>query len=1491
MFKRVGVMSSALSLGAAAVFGFGVVSPAQADTAPADANEPKTVSSDPLPTAQIDGVAWTQAVVGDRVFVGGSFTTARPAGSPAGTNTVPRANIMAFDINTGALDQNFKPVFDGQILSMALSPDKSTLYVGGDFTKVDGQWRVRLAAFDTATGQLKANFRPVAGSTVRTLAANDNTVFFGGDFTAAGDAPGVATVARPYLAAADAANGAIRPNWNPTANASVTAMTMTDDLSKVVVGGRFTSIGADTTWYGMAALDPATGAPQPWAATSVLRNAGTKASWTSFTTDEQGVYGTGYVFGAGGNFEGAFRADNSTGQIQWAADCHGDHYTVFPKGDVAYTTSHHHYCGNVDRGFPQTEPWTSYFSSSLTNFATAPLLPEIHGYANFAGQPGPSQLNWFPTWLPGTATPSKQAGWSINGNDDYITVVGEFIGVNGAAQQGLVRFANADIAPNKVKPSLDATLTPALSSHTPGEVRVGWLATHDRDNSNLTYKVYRNFTSVKDTPVFEVNAESRFWKRPGLSFTDKGLAPGSTQEYRVLAFDPFGNYVAGDPASVVVTGDTQGLDYRRAVLADSPLNYFPLDSVPASGRLADLASSDSAVSLGGVTANNQGALLNSSAGSASFNGTASNGYAAGLVPQPAPDATTVEAWVKTTSTSGGRIVGYSVRRSGTSGVTDRVLYMDNAGRVNFGVDSGGKKVLTSAAGFNDGNWHHVVGSLGGNGMRLSVDGKFLGSREDAVTGRRGTGYWRIGGDTLSGWANAPASGYLNGSIDEVAIYPAVLSRGQVDAHYVASGRTSSVNVAPADAYGQKVFEKDPELYWRLEEASGTQAADSGTAGNRGAIQGGVTLGQSGALFPNAGNAGLFNGTNAQVVASQQATNPRQFTAGVWFKTTTTKGGKLIGFGNAASGLSASYDRHLYMQDDGKVVFGVYDGQTRTLTTGDALNDGKWHMAVGTMAADGMKLYVDGKLVGSNGFASAQNYAGYWRIGGDRTWGSTSSYFNGTLDEAMVFSRALNGEEITELRGMGVEPPPNAAPVASFTTASSWMDVTVDGSGSSDADGSIADYAWDFGDGQTVTGATPSTHTYASPGTYTVSLTVTDNAGATHTTSQSVEATAKPNQVPVASFTVDKTWLEVTVDGNGSSDPDGSIDSYSWDFGDGTSANGATPAKHTYGAAGTYTISLTVTDNQGATTTATQSVEVAAKPNEKPKASFTATPNALEVSVNAGGSSDADGTIDSYEWQFGDGSTGSGKTASHTFASPGTYTVTLTVTDDKGASDVATRDVAVSSVLAEDNFGRTASSGWGTADKGGAWSACNATCANLFSVSNGAGQVSVKAGSGPEVNLAGVSSTSTDMQVELTVDRAATGGGSYSALTLRGDYRNGYRGKARIQPDGSVQVSIVKVVNGAETTISDFAKVPAGTFTAGTTLVLRGQAVGTSPTQLKFKVWKKGTAEPAGWTVVTTDSTADMQKAGGIGLWSFLSGTSTNGPAVYRYDNLLVRSAS
>src|SRR3954447_12410692 len=132
---------------------------AEADTRPA-AGTPSTVAADALPTVQIDGVAWAQAVVGNTVYVGGSFTSARPAGSPAGTNETPRANLLAYDIRTGELIPGFAPVLNAQALVVTASPDGSRIYVGGDFTTVDGQARRRVAAFDTATGSLVAAWHP-----------------------------------------------------------------------------------------------------------------------------------------------------------------------------------------------------------------------------------------------------------------------------------------------------------------------------------------------------------------------------------------------------------------------------------------------------------------------------------------------------------------------------------------------------------------------------------------------------------------------------------------------------------------------------------------------------------------------------------------------------------------------------------------------------------------------------------------------------------------------------------------------------------------------------------------------------------------------------------------------------------------------------------------------------------------------------------------------------------------------------------------------------------------------------------------------------------------------------------------------------------------------------------------------------------------------------------------------------------------------------------
>src|SRR5207249_3226635 len=217
---------------------------------------------------------------------------------------------------------------------------------------------------------------------------------------------------------------------------------------------------------------------------------------------------------------------------------------------------------------------------------------------------------------------------------------------------------------------------------------------------------------------------------------------------------------------------------------------------------------------------------------------------------------------------------------------------------------------------------------------------------------------------------------------------------------------------------------------------------------------------------------------------------------------------------------------------------------------------------------------------------------------------------------------------------------------------------------------ISAYSWTFGDGATSTAQNPS-HTYAAGGTYTVTLTVTDNQGATGSTSKSVTVAA-PNQPPNAAFTSSCTALTCSFTST-SSDPDGSISAYSWTFGDGATSTAQNPS-HTYAASGTYTVTLTVTDNQAATASTSKSVTVTA-PNQPPSAAFTASCSGLTCSFTSS-SSDPDGSISAYTWTFGDGATSTAQNPARTYAAGGTYTVTLKVTDNQGATASTSKSITV-----------------------------------------------------------------------------------------------------------------------------------------------------------------------------------------------------------------------
>jgi len=1165
--KRMGSVTVAMATALAACIVLPLAaSPAAADPGPTQTTATTDVSADVLPTAQIDGVVWSQVVnsLTGTVYAGGSFATARPAGSGVGVNTVPRNNLVAYTLSTGVMTA-FNPYLNAQVQTVVLSPDNKTLYVGGDFTTASGSPRSRIAAYNLTTGALISSFAPSLNARVKSIVVVGSTVYVGGSFTTANG------VTRNRLAAFSASGALL--NWNPNADYSVSAMVLTPDASRLIVGGAFANVGGSAN-YGLAALNLSTAASMGWAANSSVQNGGQNAGITSLTTDGTAIYGTGYVFGAGGNLEGTFSAEPDTGNINWVEDCHGDTYGAYSTGSTVYTVSHAHFCGDVG-GFPQTSPnWTFHHALAFTTKATGSLSHNpFAAYKDWYGTPSPSLKTFFPDFTTGTKTGQNQAAWSVTGNATYIVMGGEFPTVGGKAQQGLVRFAVRGTTgnPGKIGPEASASMKPTLASLSAGTARVSWRTTYDRDDLNLTYKVFRD--SNLTTPVYTVSQASTFWNEPFIGFTDTGLTVGRSYAYRVYAYDPYGNLYNSGSATVTVGSNTPSR-YAQDVAADGASHFWRFGETSGTA-VVDWAGYDGMTVNSGVTRGAAGSINGDSNGASTFDG--NTGFAVNGAPIPGPNTFTEEAWFQTTSTTGGKIISFGDQPSGNSGNYDRHIYMDGNGYVWFGVYNNGMYLAQSAKTYNDGIWHQAVATMSSTGLVLFVDGVKVAANSGTTVGQSYTGYWRVGGD--SAWNGNP---YFNGNIDDAAVYPTVLTLMQIQKHYIDSGRS-----LPAGAT-----------------------------------------------------------------------------------------------------------------------------------------------------------------------------------------------------------------------------PPNAAPTAAFSSAPTNLSVAFDGTGSKDSDGTINSYSWDFGDHSAAgSGATP-VHTYASAGSFTVILTVTDDGGATSSASHVVSVTAPANAAPVAAFGSSGNNLTVNFDGTGSKDSDGTIRSYSWDFGDQSAAGtGATPA-HIYASAGSFTVILTVTDDGGATNSVSHAVST----------------------VNP-----------------------------------------LTPTP-----------------FATDTFSRTVTSGWSSANLGGAWTTVG-TAANA-SVASGAGTLALPAAGNQVAEYLGAATrSSTDLTVQVTPDKVGTGGGTFVyAVGRRVSLNNEYRARVRFASGSKIGISIAALKGSAtEVALASEVVLP-GTFAAGSAMNVRFEVFGTNPTTLRLKVWAAGTSEPTAWQLSASDSTAALQSAGTIGITSYLSGTSTSAPMSVKVKTLDAR---
>jgi hypothetical protein len=509
--------------------------------------DPETITADVLPTPQTNGTVYALAIVGNTVYAGGQFTSARPYGSPAGTNEAARKNLLAFDLTTGAL-LPWAPVVAGTpftgtadfctktatgqtlcdtVFRIRSSPDGSRIYVGGDFTSINGTARYRVAAFDTATGNLVTTFRPAVSSRVRALGVTADRVYIGGAFTS------VDGTARQHITAVDLTGKAVA-GFNASTDFDIWGMAPSSDGSRVVVGGRFGKLSG-VARMGLGTVMAADGSAGPWDPTVGTMVVSSSDAVTDVAVDGPTAFASGFSYTPGvKRFEGRLAADVNTGKLVWHDRCFGDTQAVAVAGGVVYGATHSHDCGYLNVG--------AFVTATTYQRITAETVA-ARGKNKF-GEPRPDLLVTFPNTNGGPSGCTYCNGpWSVAANGTYVVYGGEFTTVNGAAQQGLVRFAVRSLAPRKIAPIALGTPTVSPGAQT---ATLSWTSAWDRDNAMLTYNILRDGVAVGS-----VRALSYWWSQPRLTWTDRGVPTGK-HSYVVQVIDSDGNGTRTSPVTVAV---------------------------------------------------------------------------------------------------------------------------------------------------------------------------------------------------------------------------------------------------------------------------------------------------------------------------------------------------------------------------------------------------------------------------------------------------------------------------------------------------------------------------------------------------------------------------------------------------------------------------------------------------------------------------------------------------------------------------------------------------------------------------------------------------------------------------------------------------------------------------------------------------------------------------------------------------------------------------
>ncbi len=1056
----------------------------------------------------------------------------------------------------------------------------------------------------------------------------------------------------------------------------------------------------------------------------------------------------------------------------------------------------HHYAFVLDTTAPAAEQVVPYVDGQPVSYSKAASGTEAPPFAS-------SSLNFM-----------SRAGSSLFGAGDLdeVAIFGR------ALSAGTIAGNYAGIVTNK-RPV--ASFTAPLAAKAGESVSFDASASSDPDGTIAKYEwdldgngSYE--TNTGTTPTTSHTFPTAGNAEVGLRVTDNGGAIATTTKAITIEAEGGGG---GEPTT-----------YGKAVLATPGLSDYWRLGESSGSLLADSVGPSPATTSGEPTLGIPGSVFNESDTAVRFDGV--NDAASAAVDLSGKTAITVEFWMKWNAWANDDALAMEMTNNFNE-APGGFLIDPNSSYGNFAValGIGGSRNITLFSRPTAGRWHHYAFVLDTTAPAAQqvvpyVDGKVV-SYSKAGSGTEAPPF---ASSTLNFMSRAGSALFGAGDLDEVAIYDRALSPATVTGHYAVAAHNNapepSFTVSPNPALTNSTVSfdasasKDPEgavakYEWDL-DSNGTYETNTGatpTVTRSYSIPGDRAIGLRVTDSEGATATAMRTLTiqNQLPVASFTA-SPNPVLSGV--STTLNASASsdpdgtiakyewdLDGNGSYETDTGTTASKVTSYATPGERVVGlrVTDNSGATTTTTRTLTVENRAPSASFTATPNPAL--SGATVSFNASASADadgTIAKYeWDLDGNGSYetnsaGATTTTSYATPGERTVGLRVTDdsGATATTTRPVTIQ---NRAPSASITATPnpvvSGSNVTFDASGSKDPDGTIVEYRWDLdGDGTYDTpgleGKTTISVSYAQPGTRTVGVLVKDNNGATATASLPVTIQNRP---PNASFTATPNPVSpnatATFDASGSKDPDGTIAKYEWDLdGNGSyETNTGTKATTTrsYSSEGTVNVGLRVTDNSGATATATVPVTVK---NQAPTASFTATPNPANtnatVSFSASGSVDPDGTITKYEWDLdGNGTyetnTGTTKTTSRSYTTPGEITVGLRVTDNKGATGTTTKVITIQNQIPVASFTVTpnpTTAGSTVTFNGSASKDPDGTIAKYEWDLNGDGTYETSTGTTATTTLKYATATEPVVGLRVTDNRGATGT-TTKALVVRGPYNN------------------------------------------------------------------------------------------------------------------------